>query len=319
MQITVIGCGRWGTFIAWYLDKIGHDVTLVGRVTSANMKTLMEERKNAYLTIPDTLKLSTDYDSVRTSELTVISVGAQGFRRLMQETVFCGLRDKKVVLCMKGIEIDTGKRLSEVAREYLNPSNAILIWVGPGHVQEFTRGVPNCMVIDSDDDKAKKEVVEAFRSKLIRFYYGTDLIGNEVGAALKNVIGVGAGMLDGLGLSSLKGALMSRATAEVGRLMEHMGGKRISAYGLAHLGDYEATLFSKNSHNRKFGCGFVKGESYQELAEGYYTAAAVHKLCQRYGIEMPISEAVYAILYEKADVYATLDALFERDYKMENE
>jgi glycerol-3-phosphate dehydrogenase (NAD(P)+) len=115
------------------------------------------------------------------------------------------------------------------------------------------------MVIDSKDEKTKHELVEAFSSDLIRFYYGTDLIGNEVGAAAKNVIGIAAGMLDGLGLTTLKGALMSRGTREVARLISAMGGNELSAYGLCHLGDYEATVFSEHSQNRRFGEMFIKG------------------------------------------------------------
>ena len=121
---------------------------------------------------------------------------------------------------MKGLEIGTGERLSEIARENLDPSNKVAVWIGPGHVQEFYRGIPNCMVIDSEDEETKRYLVDSFSSDLIRFYYGQDLVGNEVGAAAKNVIGIAAGMLDGLGLSSLKGALMSRGTREVARLRD---------------------------------------------------------------------------------------------------
>ena len=154
---------------------------------------------------------------------------------------------------MKGIEIGTGKRLSEIASEYIGSNKNIAVWLGPGHVQEFCNGIPNCMVIDSENEIVKRSLVESFSSELIRFYYGQDLIGNEIGAAAKNVIGIAAGMLDGMGLSTLKGALMSRGTREVARLVKSMGGNELSAYGLCHLGDYEATVFSAFSHNRKYG------------------------------------------------------------------
>ena len=131
------------------------------------------------------------------------------------------------------------------------------------------------MVIDSDSDEYKNRLIGEFSSDLIRFYYGKDLIGNEIGAAAKNVIGIAAGMLDGKGLSSLKGALMSRGTREVARLITALGGNELSAYGLCHLGDYEATLFSQFSHNRMYGERFVKGEQYDSLAEGYYTVKAI--------------------------------------------
>ena len=218
---------------------------------------------------------------------------------------------------MKGIEIDTGKRLSEIVEESVDRSNRVCVWLGPGHVQEFYAGIPNCMVIDSKDSAAKQLLVNEFSSELIRFYYGQDLVGNEIGAASKNVIGIAAGMLDGLGLSTLKGALMSRGTREISRLIDAMGGNPFSAYGLCHLGDYEATVFSPYSHNRSFGEKFVRGEEYRELAEGYYTAKALHKIAARVRVELPICEAVYRILYEDCDVREQLGALFHRTLKNE--
>ena len=173
------------------------------------------------------------------------------------------------------------------------------------------------MVIDSANEALKRELVEAFSGKLIRFYFGSDLIGNEVGAAAKNVIGIAAGMLDGMGVSSLKGALMARGAREVARLIRAMGGNELSAYGLCHLGDYEATVFSRFSHNRQFGESFVKGEAYTDLAEGYYTVKAMMKLADRYKVELPISTAVYAVLYEGVPPKAAIDALFERSLKEE--
>ena len=182
--------------------------------------------------------------------------------------------------------ISTGKRLSEVTKECVHESNKVAVWIGPGHVQEFYAGVPNCMVIDSADSATKKRLVSEFSSDLIRFYYGEDLIGNEIGAAAKNVIGIAAGMLDGAGMSTLKGPLMSRGTKEVARLIDALGGNGISAYGLCHLGDYEATVFSKFSHNREFGEKYVRGIGYTLLAEGYYTAEAIHKIAEKHGVEM---------------------------------
>ena len=167
----------------------------------------------------------------------------------MDELRPLNLRNRAFVLCMKGIGIGTGKRLSEIVRENADPSNGVAVWLGPGHVQEFYAGIPNCMVIDSDDEALKARLVDAFSGDLIRFYYGQDLLGNEIGAASKNVIGIAAGFLDGMGLSTLKGALMSRGTREIARLIEAMGGNPLSAYGLCHLGDYEATVFSPYSHN----------------------------------------------------------------------
>ncbi len=320
MKITVIGCGRWGSLITWYLSGyMGYDVTLYGRESSPQMQRFLQERRNDLLILPDSVRLSTDIRVCATpdNDVLIMSVGAQDFRTLLEELRPLGLRNQTVVLCMKGLEADTGKRLSEIAAEYLDSSVKVAVWVGPGHVQEFYAGVPNCMVIDSRNEAAKRYLVDAFSSDLIRFYYGEDLIGSEIGAASKNVIGIAAGMLDGKHLSTLKGALMSRGTREIARLIRAMGGNELSAYGLCHLGDYEATVFSRYSHNRAFGEAFVTGQPYTQLAEGYATARAMMLLGTRYGIDLPICQAVYRILYLHADADAELHALFDRKIKTE--
>ncbi|MBQ8892993.1 MAG: NAD(P)H-dependent glycerol-3-phosphate dehydrogenase [Clostridia bacterium] len=317
LKITVIGCGRWGSLIAWYLSSLGHQITLYGRASSARMQSFLKDRKNDLLTLPDSIALSTDLSCAAESEILVISVGAQNLRELLEELSPLQLHEKTVVLCMKGIEIATGKRLSEIAGEYLAPANRIAVWLGPGHVQEFYAGIPNCMVIDSDDSAAKSFLIEAFSGPLIRFYYGNDLIGNEIGGAAKNVIGIAAGMLDGLGLSSLKGALTARGTREISRLIKALGGNELTAYGLCHLGDYGATVFSPYSHNRRFGEAYIKKEPFDQLAEGYYTVQALLRLAQQHRSELPICETVYRILFDNAEPQEALEQLFTRDLKTE--
>ncbi len=317
MNITVIGCGRWGSFIAWYLDRINHNVTLYGRENSEHMKRFLTERKNEFIELSDTLNLSTNIEAVKNSDVIVISINSQGLQALMEELKNLYLKEKIIVLCMKGIEISTGRRLSQIVKDNLDASNSVAVWLGPGHVQEFYREIPNCMVIDSENDAVKEKLVNEFSSELIRFYYGQDLIGNEIGAAAKNVIGIAAGMLDGAKLSTLKGALMSRGTREIARLITAMGGNELSAYGLCHLGDYEATVFSEFSNNRKYGEMFIKGEKYEKLAEGYYTVKALLKLGETFGVELPICKAVYEILYNNKSPKDVLNELFTRSLKNE--
>ena len=317
MKITVIGCGRWGTFIAWYLNHIGHDVTLYGRAGSHNMQRLMKERKNDYVALPDSLKLTNDLECVTQAEVIVISISSQNLQSLCDTLAPSDLRYKTFVLCMKGIEISTGRRLSQIMEDNIDASNRVAVWLGPGHVEEFYRGVPNCMVIDSSHDATKQMLVEQFSSDLIRFYYGMDLIGNEIGGAAKNVIGIAAGMLDGVGRSSLKGPLMARGPREIARLIKAMGGNELSAYGLCHLGDYEATLFSEHSHNRMFGERFIRNEPYDKLAEGYYTVKALVALGERYQVDLPICKMVYGILYEGLTPETALEGLFSRSLKGE--
>ncbi|MBP0990375.1 MAG: glycerol-3-phosphate dehydrogenase [Oscillospiraceae bacterium] len=317
MKITVIGCGRWGSFIAWYADQLNHKVTLYGRAGSAHLEQLKATGTNGLVTLGKTISFSSELSEITTSDMIVISINSQNLKNLSLEIQKLGIKNKIFVLCMKGIDVESGKRLSEIISEEIDSSNKVAVWLGPGHVQEFCSGIRNCMVIDSSDTQTKSEVINAFSSKLIRFYYGQDLVGNEIGAASKNVIGIAAGMLDGLDYSTLKGALMSRGSQEISRLIEAMGGNKLSAYGLCHLGDYKATVFSEYSHNRKFGENFVKHLPYSELAEGYYTAKALNLLSGKYSVELPICEAVYNILYNGYDPKETLDSLFERKLKNE--
>ena len=317
MKITVIGCGRWGSLITWYLDSIGHEVTLYGRASSAHMQRFISERRNDLLELKESVKLSTDLSCVQEAEVIVISVPSQQLQSLMDQLKPLNLKNKIFVLCMKGIEIVTGRRLSQVASENADASCPVAVWLGPGHVQEFYAGIPNCMVIDSENADVKRMLVDSFSSSLIRFYYGEDLIGNEIGAAAKNVIGIAAGALDGMNLTTLKGALMSRGTHEIARLIGAMGGNPFSAYGLCHLGDYEATVFSKFSHNRRYGEAYAKGEKFEKLAEGYYTVDALVRLGKKHNVELPICEAVYRVLYENADPRATIEGLFTRALKNE--
>lgn len=317
MKTMVIGCGRWGTFIAWYLNYVKQEVILYGRKDSKNMHQLLKNRKNEYLELPLNITLSNELGEVDRVNAIFISVNAQGLEKLCQELNQFNLSGKIVVLCMKGMEASTGRRLSEIVEAVLGGDVHICVWLGPGHVQEYVRGIPNCMVIDSEDYKIKEQLIKELSSDLIRFYYGEDLIGNEIGAATKNVIGIAAGMLDGLGYTALKGALISRGTREVSRLIEVMGGKAVSAYGLCHLGDYEATVFSKYSHNRIYGEDYVLGKEASKLAEGVETVKAVYLLAKKHNIEMPICETVYSILYENAEPKKKLFGLFERSLKKE--
>ena len=326
MRITVLGCGRWGSFHAWYSNHIGHEVTLWGRRTSKRMKQLIETRSNEYLTLPPEIILTNDInEAVNFADVIIISINSQQLRSFVHDlSTINGIESKKFVLCMKGLESNSGKRLTEVFIEEFNsafriPNSAlnISVWVGPGHVQDFLQGIPNCMVISSDSNDLTYELVEIFKSPLIRFYYGSDLIGTEIGAAAKNVIGLAAGMLDGLNYSSLKGALMARGAAELSRLVEALGGDRITVYGLSHLGDYEATLFSQHSHNRRFGEDFVCNKPFTKLAEGVETVSAIMKLSESLKVELPICKTVYEIIHNKKDPKDQLLQLFLRSTKEE--
>lgn len=315
INFTVLGPGRWGSFIAWYLDKIGNKVTLWGRDFDENIKNFIKTRSNEYITLPETISLSTDLEnSLRASEYIVISINSQGVRELMSNIVkIKQYKEKKFILCMKGVEDKTGKRLSTILIEFGVPKENIAVWVGPGHIQSFVNGVPSVMIIDAYNEKLSLFLVKNLKSELIRFYQGNDIIGSEIGAAAKNVMGIAAGLLDGMNYSTLKGGLMARGAYEISQLISACGGKSISAYGLCHLGDYEATLFSNFSHNRMFGEKFAKGERFEKLAEGVATSSALLELAKSVNVELPITKTVYDVIHENISKEQALQQLFARD------
>lgn len=318
-NVTVIGNGRWGSFIAWYLSTLKKNVLIYGRKDSERFNALRSQRGNEYLKYDDSVSFTDDLKkAIDFADAIYISISAQAVRDFMRQMALVGVsKDKIIVLCMKGLEERTGERLSTIVSTTLHNHQNVAIWVGPGHVQDFLAGRPNCMVIDSEQKELTSFLAEDNASRLIRFYKGDDIIGNEIGAAAKNVIGIAAGALDGMGCSALKGALMARGAREIGRLIAAMGGKEISAYGLAHLGDYEATLFSNYSHNRSYGCALAEGRQFNGLAEGRSTSKALMVLSAMYDVDMPISSAVYEVIYSGADIKTVINDMFLRDIKKE--
>ena len=316
---SLIGCGRWGTFLGWYSVNYAkfNQVDMYDIPTSPNFIELKENIKNPYLSLTDNLILLYDIADVLKNDFIIISIGCQHFRSLCKQLNGYDLSGKTFLLAMKGLEENTAKTMYQIMREEVKQPIHIAVLAGPGHVQDYMKKVPSCAVIDSDEPETTKRVISLMQSELIRFYFGSDLIGNQIGAALKNVIGLAAGILDGLEWYGLKGALMARAPVEVGRFIGHFGGNPKTAYGLSHLGDYEATLFSKHSHNRMFGEKFARGEDFGKLAEGVPTLQAVKTIADKENIDMPICQALYKVIYEKADIKSTIRSMFDRDLKQE--
>lgn len=324
MKISVLGCGD-GVRLSRGICVIKATTYILGSPEGDySYEVLKTTGKNEYVTLDKRIHLTCDLEeAVKHAEVIIISISSQGLRGFVKRILAYDVSEKDFVLCMKGIEVSTGSRLSEVLTESGISPEHIAVWVGPGHIQAFTQGIPNCMVIDSASDALKRRLADNFKSDLIRFYYGSDLIGTEIGAAAKNVMGIVAGVLDGCGYVSLKGSLMSRGAREVARLIKAMGGNELSAYGLAHLGDYEATLFSEYSHNRMYGEMLVKDKKFEKLAEGVPTAAAMKKLGEKYGVDLPITCAVYDLCYGESEedcrgrCLKLLAKLFARDTKSE--
>lgn len=320
-QISVIGCGRWGTFLGWYAANYCNvdSVLIYGLEDAPPYIQLKKERKNEYLTLSDNMFLTSNIEEALKNDVIIISINCQNLRGLARQINNYNVEGKTFILAMKGLEEPSAEILADVFPSEIHQKIHVATLGGPGHVEDYMRKVPSAAVIDSYEPETQDRVIKLLQSDLIRFYYGTDIIGNQVGAALKNVIGLAAGILDGLGWHGLKGALMARAPIEVGRLIQAKGGHPESVYGLAHLGDYEATLFSQNSHNRMFGEMFAKGERYGKLAEGVDTLRAVKAFADREHIDMPICQALYKVIFEEADIKNTIRDLFDRSLKKEFE
>ena len=307
---SVIGCGRWGSFLAWYLDYLGYSVRLYGRASSKKYEELETTGKNEFLSLRPHTRLTAELGTAAESEFLFLAVGAQNLRPLMRELCAFDLRGKVLVLCMKGMEADSGKRLSEVVSEFGLGPEQVAIWVGPGHVQDFVKGMPNSMLLDSQNRELALRLASLLKSELIQFDIGGDLIGNELGAAAKNVYGIVAGMLDSIGYSSLKGALLVRAAAELAGLVEAAGGKRESVYGLSFLGEAETTFFSERSVNRRYGMEFVEVKETLSLCEGTYTLDALLLLAREKQVALPICEALAVVLARHVPMNEALSALF---------
>ncbi len=316
-RLSVLGCGRWGGFHLWYGSRVGLDTTGWEPEGSEPLRDLARDRRNEYLQLPRDVSLTNDLEKALQAEQVIVSVPAQTFRSLARELSAHDLSTSDLVLCMKGIERITGRRLSQVALEEGVRARSVSAWVGPGHPQQLVRGVPSCMIIASEDLDSAHRVARRMGSRLIRFYRSPDLLGAEVGAAAKNVIGIAAGILDGMRYSGLKGSLMARAPQEVARLVAAMGGDWRSVYGLSHLGDYEATLFSPFSRNRACGEALACGGETVGLAEGVETSAAICRLAEEYGVDMPITRTVRTIVDGEVTPEAAIEGLFGRPEKEE--
>ncbi len=316
-NISVIGCGRWGGFLGWYAATIkSSHVLFLGVPGDPAYESLIKTGFNGYCQMPENVSYTTDMEETLKNDFIIVSIGCQGFRSLCKQMAPYNLKGKKFLLAMKGLESDTAKRMTQIFEEEIHePTAQVAVLGGPGHPQDYLKGIPSCVVVSSATEEAKLSIAQYMNSHLIRAYYGSDLIGNEIGAALKNVIGLAAGILDGIGWNALKGALMARAPVEVGRIMEYFGGQSKSAYGLAHLGDYEATLFSPHSHNRAYGEAWAKGERFEKLAEGVPTLKAVYAM--RDQLEIPLCVALYNVIYKNADPKSEIKILFDRPLRSE--
>ena len=327
MKITVVGSGGWGTALALLLVENGHDVTLWSH-TPAKAVALEETRENPMLKgvpLPPEMKFTADLGAVKGCGAVVMATPSYAVRETAHK--LRGIIDPGTVVISvsKGIEKDSSLRLSQVIEEELEGKCPVVVLSGPSHAEEVGRHIPTGVVAAADNLKDAELVQDLFMNPRFRVYTSDDRIGTEICAALKNVIALCAGCTDGMGCGdNTKALLMTRGLAEMARLGVALGGRKETFTGLAGVGDLIVTCTSMHSRNRRYGILIGQGKSVQDaleeigaVVEGYYAAANARALAQKVGVEMPISQAAYEVLYNGRDVHAVVSDLMSRAKRSE--
>ena len=330
MKTAVIGSGAWGTALALALLNNGHD-TALWSYTEQESAVLREKRENPMLSgvaLPEELELTTDLDCVKGCGAVVLATPSFAVRttaRALREKLEPGV---PVILVSKGIEKDSSLLLHQVAEQELGGLGPVAVLSGPSHAEEVGRGVPTAVVVACEDRVAALLVQDLFMSCLFRIYTSPDIVGVEIGAALKNVIALCAGCCDGMGCGdNTKAMLMTRGLTEIARLGVAMGARKETFAGLAGVGDLIVTCTSMHSRNRRAGILIGQGKTVQEamaemggaVVEGYYAAASAKELADRAGVEMPITAGAYEVLYAGGDPRQVLERLMARERRDEPE
>jgi glycerol-3-phosphate dehydrogenase (NAD(P)+) len=322
----VLGAGSWGTTLAVHLARAGHSSVIWGNVP-AELDRMEVERENRKflpgILLPPEVKVQRELEAALAgAEVIVFVVPSQAMREVAGRVAASRPRGLWVSAA-KGLEQGSLRRMSEVLDESLQEPGVVL--TGPSHAEEVSRGVPTSVVAASRDEARARVVQELLSTPAFRVYTNDDVTGCEIGAALKNVIAIAAGVCDGLGYGdNTKGALLTRGLAEISRLGVAMGGRRETFFGLTGMGDMITTAMSRHSRNRHVGERLGMGEGLEQVlgsmwmvAEGVHTARAARELGRRHGVEMPITEQVCALLFEGRAPREALTALMTRDLKRE--
>ena len=327
MKVAVVGSGAWGTALAIRLHKNGHKV-VVWTYEKELIPQMVETRVNPRLpgaVLPEGMEISPDYSCVSGCPLVVMASPSFPLRSVCRGIAPYLDENAVVVSVTKGIEQGTQKRMSEVVRE--ETGRNVVVLTGPSHAEEVALDVPTGCLAASEDKALAEFVQDAFMGDHFRIYTSPDPVGAELGAALKNVIALCAGISDGLGCGdNTKAMLMTRGLTEIARLGVSLGAQKDTFAGLAGVGDLIVTCTSMHSRNRRAGILIGQGKGVQEamqevgaVVEGYYAAKSAWELGQKQGIDMPITEAAYRVLYEGMSARDAVQALLMRRRKAEPE
>lgn len=326
LNITVLGAGGFGLALAIIMNKQGHNVTVWSKLENEIIqleKDREHKQKLPGVKIPESIKLTTEYDAIKTSDMIIFGVPSSFVRSTAKEVSAYIAKDTIVLNAGKGLEDGTFKTLSEILEEEI-PQAKIAVLSGPSHAEEVAREVPTAVVIASKSKETAEFIQKECSSSVLRMYVNTDILGCELGGALKNIIALCAGICDGLGYGdNTKAAVMTRGMHEIVKLGLAMGGKSETFGGLTGMGDLIVTCTSMHSRNRRAGILIGKGVSPDEAVkqigtvEGYFCCKAAYHLAKEKNVSMPITEELYNILYNGADVKQSLNKLMSRPFRSE--
>lgn len=327
--ITILGSGGFGLSLAMTAYRNGHEVRVWSKFSEeldAIRRDGEHKQKLPGVKIPEDILLTDDLACITGSDMVLFGIPSQFVRSTVRLAAPYITSSMVVVNTGKGLEEGSLKTLSQVFREELSEGVSIVTLTGPSHAEEVGIGVPTTIVAASEDEGAAALVQEMLSSQVLRIYLSSDVIGCEIGGALKNIIALCAGVCDGLGFGdNTKAALMTRGMHEITNLGLAMGGKRETFSGLSGVGDLIVTCCSMHSRNRRAGILIGEGMSPEEAVkmvgtvEGYYCCHAAWELANKLGVSMPITEQLYKVLFEGGDVKQALGALMSRPKKRECE
>ena len=327
--IAVLGAGSWGTALAIQFARSGRRTLLWGRAED-DPDGMQQARENARFLpgapFPDSLVATGDLAAVLAeAPVVVVAVPSHALRPVLTAMKPLLRPDSRVAWATKGFELETGRLPHQVAREVLGPGVDVAVLSGPTFAKEVGAGLPTAMTVAASAGNYARELAENLSGENFRAYTSTDIIGVEVGGAVKNVLAIGAGICDGLGFgANTRVALITRGLVEMTRLGVALGAQPATFMGLAGMGDLVLTCTDNQSRNRRMGLALAAGKTVEEaeaeiqqVVEGVLAARAVHQVAGRAGVEMPICEQIYQILYHGADPGGAVAALMKRDLKSE--
>ncbi|MDE0825256.1 MAG: NAD(P)-dependent glycerol-3-phosphate dehydrogenase [Akkermansiaceae bacterium] len=329
-NVLVLGSGSWGTALGALLTNNAGKVSVYGK-DDKSLDAINTSHTNPHylpgVTLPPELRATKDINEATDADLILFVVPSAATAIVAEQLAALPLKDDVVLLsCAKGIEKDTGRRMSEIIAAH-HPDLRVAVFSGPTHAEEVSRNLATCAVVGSTDDELATALQNLFTTPHFRSYRSDDVAGIELGGALKNVFAIAAGCAKGLGLGdNAISALVTRGLAEMTRLGSQLGGRPETFMGLSGIGDLVTTCYSEHSRNHRVGLALGRGKTLREaqdalgmVAEGVPNTLSIHQAAHKIGVRSPLIDAVYAILYEDKPASEVLDDLLTREPRSEND